>query len=150
MSDLEVERESSTSFKIPCLEGKQGEDYGLWRIRLRAICPTRGVWSVGEKKRTTEQSEPSSGTTENISSATRSTAKREKASGIIISELGDAPLRVVIEAEDDPARMIQLLDARYASNRTVSRIAVQTQLFRMSYSDQDMASYVDQFSSLFS
>ena len=102
-------------------------------MRLRAICRIKGVWSVVENKITTEQSEPSSGTTENVSAATRSTAKKEKASGIIISALGDAPLRVVIEAEDDPAKMIQLLDARYASNRTVSRIAVQTQLFRMSY-----------------
>ena len=56
----------------------------------------------------------------------------------------------MIEAEDDPAKMLRLLDARYASNRTVSRIAVQTQLFRMSYNDQDMASYIDQFFSLFS
>ena len=70
-------------------------------MRLRAICRIKGVWIVVEKKVTTEQSEPSSGTTENISAATRSTAKKEKASGIIISALGDNPLRVVIEAEHD-------------------------------------------------
>ena len=85
-----------------------------------------------------------------MSVATRSTAKKEKASGIIISALGDAPLRVVIDAKDDPAKMIQLLDARYASNRTISCIGVQAQLFRMSYNDQDMASYIDRFFSLFS
>ena len=132
MSNSEVERESSTSFKIPRFKGKHGEDYCLWRMRLRAICRIKGVWSVVENKITTEQCESSSTTTENISAATRSTTKKEKASGIIISALGDDPLRVVIEAEDVPAKMIQLLDARYASNRTVSRIAVQIQLFRMS------------------
>ena len=78
MSDSDVERESSTSFKIPRFKGKQGEDYGLWRMRLRAICRIKGVWSVVEKKVTTEQSEPSSGTSENISAATQSTAKKEK------------------------------------------------------------------------
>ena len=74
----------------------------------------------------------------------------EKASGIIISALGDSPLRVVLEADDDPKRMLKLLDARYASNRTVSRIAVQTQLFRMRYTDQTMSTYADKYTSLFS
>ena len=77
-------------------------------------------------------------------------AKREKTSGIIISALGDAPLRVVMDAEDDPARMLQLLDSRYASNRTVSRISVQTQLFQMLYTDQNISTYIDQYTSLFS
>lgn len=74
---------------------------------------------------------------------------REMASGIIISSLRDAPLRFVFEAEDDPCRMINLLDSRYASRWTVSRIAVQSQLFGMSYKDQNMYSYVDQYASLF-
>ena len=55
-----------------------------------------------------------------------------------------------MDVDDDPARMLQLLDSRYASNRTVSRIAVQTQLFRMSCNGQDMSSYIDQYTSLFS
>ena len=76
-------------------------------------------------------------------------AKREKASEII-SALGDALLRVVMDVDDNTARMLQLLDSRYASNRTVSRIAVQTQLFRMSYNCQDMSSHIDQYTSLFS
>ena len=69
---------------------------------------------------------------------------------IIISALGDAPLRVVMDVDDDPGKMFGLLDARYASNHTVSKIAVQTQLFLMSYSEQDMTTYVDQYTSLFS
>lgn len=80
----------------------------------------------------------------------RTLAKREKASAIIISALGDASLRVVIDVNDDPGRMLHLLDTRYASCRTVSRIAIQTQLFRMSYKEQDMSTYVDQYSTFFS
>lgn len=62
---------------------------------------------------------------------------------IIISALGDAALRVVMDIDEDPSRKLSLLDARYASNRTASRIAVQTQLFQMSYTRQDMSVYVE-------
>jgi len=69
---------------------------------------------------------------------------------MIIAALGDAPLRVIAEVDDDPAKMLNLLDARYASSRTVSRIAVQTQLYRMRYNEQDMSKYIDQYTALFS
>lgn len=45
--------------------------------------------------------------------------------------------------------MFRLLDNRYASSRTVSRMAVHTQIFRMAYSGQNMSSYVYQYTSLF-
>lgn len=35
------------------------------------------------------------------------------ASGIIISVLGDSPLRVVLDADENPALMLKLLDGRY-------------------------------------
>lgn len=147
MTESESEVDFSSGLKIPRFNGKQGEDYGLWRMRLRAACRVKGVWGIVESS---SDSNSESTTTSSATTSVTSSVKREKASGIIISALGDAPLRVVIEAEDDPAKMIKLLDARYASNRTVSRIAIQTQLFRMSYNGQNMASYIDQYSSLFS
>lgn len=49
-------------------------------------------------------------------------AKKENASGIIISALGESPLQVVLEAYDDLKRVLYLLDAGYAFNRIVSRI----------------------------
>lgn len=42
---------------------------------------------------------------------------------------GGAICRVFMEVEDDRTRSLKLLDGRYASNRTVSRTALQTQLF---------------------
>lgn len=113
-------------------------------MRLRAACRVKGVWTV-------VQDELNEGTDSELAQRVdaRTAAKREKASGIIISALGDAPLRVVIEVDDNPSRMLALLDARYALNRTVSRIAVQTQLFRMSYKGQNMSEYIDQYTSLF-
>lgn len=102
------------------------------------------MWSKSQQQSNSDQSSINSAST---SEATQSTSKKEKPYGIFISALGDAPLRVANEAEDEPAKMIKLLDARYLS-RTVSRIAVQTLLFRMSYNDQIMTPYIDLFSSV--
>lgn len=74
----------------------------------------------------------------------------QKASSIIISALGDAPLRVVIEADEYPGKILKLLDTIYASNRTVSRISMKTQLFCMAYTRKNMPTYIEQYSSLFS
>lgn len=76
--------------------------------------------------------------------------KVEKASAIIISALGDIPLCLVMGTEDDPAWMLQLLDARYAYNRTLFRIAGQKHPFPMSYISQNMATYFEHNTSLFS
>ena len=156
MSDTESELGGSTGVKIPRFHGRRGEDYALWRHRLRAMCRINGVWNVvntgmgpSASTQSTNDADPSVSAEVSRINA-RVLAKREKVSGIIISALGDAPLRVVIDIDDDPARMMQLLDARYASNRTVSRIAIQTQLYGMSYSGQNMSTYIDQYTSLFS
>lgn len=54
----------------------------------------------------------------------RTTKKRQKAPEIIITSLGDAALWVYIESDDDLARMLKLLNARYVSNQTMFHIAV--------------------------
>lgn len=148
MSDTDNDQGNSIGMKLPRFNGKRGEDYGMWRHRLRAVCRLKGVWFVVD---TSSSSGTVTESTEEFDhSSPRLIAKREKASGIIISSLGDSPLRVVIDADDDPAQMLKVLDSRYASNRTVSRIAVQTQLFRMSYNGQDMSTFIDQYTTLFS
>ena len=134
--------------KLPRFHGNRGEDYGLWRHILRAACRFKGVWGVVDTTQTSSTTTDS--TPDQAYDSPRTMARREKASGIIISALGDAPLLVVMDIEDDPARMLQSLDSHYVSNRTGSRIAVQTKLFRMSYNGQDMSSYIDQYTSLFS
>lgn len=69
---------------------------------------------------------------------------------INISALGDAPLRVVIDTDGEPDAMLRVLDSRYASCRTVSRIAVQTERFRMSYTGKNRSQYVDNYTTIFS
>lgn len=150
MSESEVETDNTSGIKIPRFRGRREEDYCLWRLRLRAACRVKGVWGVvASPTDTVSITTSDDNATRTASESARQIAKREKASGIIISALGDSPLRVVLEADDDPKRMLELLDGRYASNRTVSRISVQTQLFRMTYTNQNMSSYVDKYTSLF-
>lgn len=119
MSDLEYEKDGSTGIKILRFHGVLGENCGLWRIRSRALCRLKGVWCVVEHS----IDECSETTTLSVPNA-RQLAKSEKSSGIMLSELGDAPHRVVLEADDDLSQMISLLNSHYASRRTVSRIAV--------------------------
>lgn len=76
--------------------------------------------------------------------------KFQMAHKIDIWALGDTPLRAVLQAEDDFSQTIKLLDFCYIFSRTVSRNPVQTHLIRMSYNDQCMASYIDQYASIFS
>lgn len=129
--------------KIYCFHGRRCNDYGLWRLRLRAACRVKGVWKLIDKQSTAATSSDTTATPPTrLDIGTES--KLEKASGLIISALGDSPLRIVADADGDPARTPRMLDSRYASNRTVSRIAVQTQLYRMRYKDQDMSKYIDE------
>lgn len=73
---------------------------------------------------------------------------RENLSGTIISALLDAVIHVGLAPDDDSRHMITLLDRWYPSNRTVSIIAVQTQLFRMQYTGQNISTYNDQYNTL--
>lgn len=149
MATTDLDTDGSMSIKIPRFNGRRDDDYGLWRHRLRAACRSKGVWGVVSPPLTTTDT-TATGLESTPEASALVLSKREKASGIIICALGDAPSRVVLDADDDPARMVQLLDARYASNRTVSRISVQTQLFRMSYRGQDMSTYIEHYTALFS
>lgn len=155
MSESDVESETGSGIKVPRFNGKRDEDYSLWRLRLRAAFLNKGVWKVVEPTSTFYEASDSQSQTTAPGPALSAvgpltTAKVENASGIIICKLGYVPLRVVLDDNDDPRLMLQLLDAQYASNRTVFRIAVQTQLLWMRYTSQNMSSYVDKYASLFS
>lgn len=43
---------------------------------------------------------------------------------MIISALGNSPLRFVADSDENPALLLKLLDNRYASSQTVSRIRI--------------------------
>lgn len=100
MLDTDGESGGSSGIKIPRFHGHRYEDYGLWRLSLRAACRVKGVWGMVEEK---SESASSTSTAADIEmKSSRRLEKIEKASGIIISFLGDAPLRVVLDSDDDP------------------------------------------------
>lgn len=74
----------------------------------------------------------------------------ESASGMISSASKNTPLRLVADADDGPAKMFGVLDARYASNFIASQIAVQKQLYQKRYNGQNMSKYIDEYFTLFS
>jgi hypothetical protein len=46
MSDSEADtRHSSSSHRIQRFHGTRSDDYGLWRLRLRAACRAKKLWS---------------------------------------------------------------------------------------------------------
>eukprot|EP00171_Calliarthron_tuberculosum_P005278 IDg5278t1 len=48
MSVSDIDIDSMSTIKIPRFLGRRGDDYGLWRLRLRAICRVKGLWGVFE------------------------------------------------------------------------------------------------------
>lgn len=58
--------------------------------------------------------------------------KRELAIEMANASPGDASFHVVFGGQGHPDRMTRMMSSRYASNTTVSKIVVQTNLFRMS------------------
>lgn len=145
MSVSDAEADKLLAFKFPRFHGKRGEDYGLWRLRLRAALRVRILWSLTRKS-----SEPLASQTISEAYQALITLKLQKASRIIISAVRNSPLQVIAEVDDEPCHMLELLDARYACNRTVCRIAAQTQLILKRYTNQDMAMYINEDTSNFS
>ena len=117
--------------RIQKFDGRRSDDYNLWRIRAVTALKGKGFWSNLQKK------DCDSGT-------------KEKAVAILVNSLGDSALRVCSEHVDDPLKMINALDSRFASTRATTRISVMTALYTKRYSDkEDMTEYVDGFESLF-
>lgn len=119
------------SYKIQKFTGKASDDYNTWRLRAIIALKGKGYWKQLEKEKCTEE-------------------VKEKAAALLVNALGDSPLRVCSSSLDDPITMIELLDARYASDRAVSRISVLTSLYSKKYnSRENMAKYIDEFEVLF-
>lgn len=57
---------------------------------------------------------------------------------------------MIADVDDEPAKVLKLLDDRYTSYRAVSRIAVQRQLYLIRYKEQDISKHVDEYIALFS
>lgn len=91
-----------------------GEDSNLWRFRIEAAFREKQYW---EQLKTDECDA-------NI---------KDKAFSILVSSLGEPPLRNCQKASSDPMLMFHELDACYASRRAASRIDVLASVFSKRY-----------------
>lgn len=87
----------------------QSGDYVLWRFLLRAVSLEKGVWAFFESSFTS--SDPTGAELPSVSATFLANTKLQMAPRMIISALGDAPLREFIDSDDYPMDILKLLDA---------------------------------------
>lgn len=121
-SDIEVPRTST---------------YSLWKVRVEAEC--------GKKNCEEALQEPS-----NRPETDDFAKKKRLASSIIIYALSDAPLRIVLTVKDNPAKMFEKLDARYASKTAASKITKMTELITLKYTSlkADISAHIDHMAAM--
>lgn len=117
------------------------QDYGLWYLRVEAVCNAKGLNEVltNEPNPYTEE-EPKAKFLEN----------QKKASGIIVSALSNPALRIVRSDSNNPFLMLQKLAERYDSKTAASRIAKMTELITLRYDNilKDMGEHVDKMAGI--
>jgi hypothetical protein len=109
--------------KTPKFNGTRGEDFQLWALRVEAIMSAKGVLDVvlpedtggeGAQGAVADGGE-SDGEGGKAGRTDANTAMRKsKAVAIIVSSLGDRPLRAVVGVRDDPREMWRRLYVLYA------------------------------------
>ncbi len=116
--------------KFKKFRGQSNEDYRLWRLRVETALRGKDYW-------------------ENVSAKGCDKKILNRATAVIVAALGDSPFRVCASAVGDPMEMLNLLDKRYASKRTTSRISLLTSIYSKRYSGKSMSKYIDELSQLF-
>lgn len=117
--------------KIQKFNGRHSDDYHLWRLRCEIALKGKGYWSQLQGKDFDQD-------------------VKDKSSAIMVAALGDTALRVCSAKIGEPLQMLDLLDKRFASNRTATRISVLTAMFSKRFcAKDDMPKYIDEFETLF-
>lgn len=116
-------------------------DYDLWVIRVKAILRAQGLSEFVDASPASEMS--AAGTNSD-------SQRREKASAIIVTSLGDKALRVVCNVTSDPALMLSKLDERYNSKTIAAKISKMAELVSLHYEDRskDIAVHIDRLAGL--
>lgn len=120
-------------------------DYDLWVIRIKAALRALGLSDVLSTDATSETSaagdDPGGRNIE---------ARREKASAVIVTALGDKALTVVRNVVGDPVQMLAKLDERYNSKTIAAKISKMAELVSLQYADRkkDIGTHIDQVAGL--
>ena len=122
----------------------EDSDYDLWKIRIHAILRAQGLSDVFN------QDEASESSTAQDHDGRTNEQHRQKASAIIVTALGDRPLRVVRNVIGDPAQMMTKLDERYNSKSIAAKISKMAELVSAHYTDrqEDISAHIDRMAGL--
>jgi len=132
MAPNQDKRDEVNEYHLPIYKGKPHEDYNLWRFRLKAALQAKQYWAPLQTANCTEEI-------------------KSKATGILVTALGDTALRSCMSAYPNTMQMIEKLDDCYASKRAASRIALLTSVFSKRFDKQkNMGKYIDEFNQAFS
>ena len=120
------------SMRLDKFKGMRNEDYATWRDKIEIVLKGKGLLKKVHDDNCLEEI-------------------RDKVTSIIALSLREAPFRVCRSAKGNPKEMLELLDARYASKRSVSWIALlHTICTKKHKGKEDLAKFVDDFDRLFS
>ena len=134
---METERDE---LRVSKFNGREGEDFELWSLRLSAVLESKDL-SVA-----VEESPPIGDSSQDKAKYEQ---KKRKAKAIIVTSLGDKPLRVVQSAKT-PSEMIKKLTDRYAASTTANRIAILTTLMNTRHDiAKDIGEYLSEMESHF-
>lgn len=123
---------SDDTTKIQKFSGSRNDDYSLWRLRAEIALKGKGFWTELEKKDCSEDI-------------------KNKSSAMLVAALGDTALRVCSSKIGQPLQMLEMLDNRFASSRTATRISVLTTMYTKRFNSRkdNMGKFIDEFETLF-
>lgn len=108
-------------YNVQRFNGRTSDGYSLWRIKAVTALKVKCYWT-------------------RLLSAKCPDEIKDKASAILINALGDTALRVSSSEISQPIKMFELLDRRFSSTLTSSRISILSSLYSKEYnSNQNMA-----------
>jgi gag-polypeptide of LTR copia-type/Integrase core domain/GAG-pre-integrase domain len=119
--------------KKPKFNGTRSEDFQLWALRVEAIMSIKGVLdgvlpaetgSEGAQGAVADgdESEGEDGQAGRIDG--NAAMRRSKAVAIIVSSMGDRPLRAVVGVRGDPREMWRRLHVRYAGASSSTKVSL--------------------------
>ncbi len=135
---------------LPKFQGKPSEDFQLWSIQVMACLGGKYLADVvtgREEAPVADEGDEGDGEFAEVIAAFK--AKCRKARAIIVTALGDKPLRA-IQSPSMPSEMWLKLRERYASNTTSNKIAVLTALMNTRYDARsEIGEHLSELESMF-
>lgn len=130
------------SLRVEKFNGSDNEDFSLWSLRVFAVLEGKGIHGVVDG---TEAKPLDEASTE----YTLYTEKCRMARAVIVTSLGDKPLRVIQNAKT-PEEMWKKLNARYEAASTANKINLLTSLINIRYqSAKDMGDFISELETHF-